>query len=316
MYDKIPRAEDAQSYLDAALTKGRIATTRTAKNKNKLTWLKEKERDRMGGIKESVVKSYSKLHDAYPSFDHMSEFTRKIFELDFEVGPTKQAIGALKHVVTTVRELTREYQKKLQKESGPEGFKRVSSEYIGRVSSVIKQSKKHLVVLNKARAVLRSMPFVNDELFTVAIAGFPNVGKSTLLGKLTGATPEIESYAFTTKGLNAGYFSYKYNKIQCIDTPGTLNRKEANDIEKKADITLKYLANLIVYVFDPTEASYPLKKQEELYESLKEFDIPMIVYVSKTDIATEEQIAAKEKGAFKNVESLKEAITKAFRKWV
>jgi nucleolar GTP-binding protein len=83
----------------------------------------------------------------------------------------------------------------------------------------------------------------------VAIAGFPNVGKSTLLNRLTGATAETNAYAFTTKSLNMGAIEYRHNTIQFIDTPGTLARPEKmNDIERQAYLAMKYAAHLIIYV--------------------------------------------------------------------
>ena len=77
------------------------------------------------------------------------------------------------------------------------------------------------------------MPTVDFDAFTVVIAGFPNVGKSTVLRRLTGAKPKVAEYPFTTKGIQIGYLETKWNKIQVIDTPGLLDRPidQMNNIE-------------------------------------------------------------------------------------
>ena len=138
---------------------------------------------------------------------------------------------------------------------------------------------------------LSSSPAVIKQMPTVCIAGFPNVGKSTLLGKITTSKPEIKNYAFTTKTLNMGYMSAgKEDNVQVIDTPGTLAREDKmNNIEKQAYLAIKYQADLIVYVFDPTD-TYPIEDQEALFELMKKYRKPIVVYLSKTDIATKQQI--------------------------
>lgn len=141
---------------------------------------------------------------------------------------------------------------------------------------------------------------------TVAIAGFPNVGKTTLLSKITSSTPEINSYAFTTKGLNLGYAKMKNLKIQFIDTPGTLNRlNKMNSIEKQAHLAMKYVTDIIIYIFDLTE-SYPLADQEKLFKRIKEYDLPEIIYLSKTDLLDKDTI-----GSFKKKHPKTKIITDA-----
>ncbi|MBI5881054.1 50S ribosome-binding GTPase, partial [archaeon] len=121
--------------------------------------------------------------------------------------------------------------------------------------------------------------------FTVAIAGFPNVGKTTLLSKLTGSTPEIANYAFTTRNLNMGYAEINNHKVQFIDTPGTLNRFEKmNPIERQAYLAIKYCADIVIFVFDMGDSTYPLEQQQKLLTTVEKFGKDMIIYLSKTDI--------------------------------
>ena len=191
--------------------------------------------------------------------------------------------------------------------------------YIGRVSSIMKRLDKKLNLIEETRRIIQTFPDIKEDLYTVCINGFPNVGKSTLLTKITSSKPEIGSYAFTTKTLNTGYFKDRFEDIQVVDVPGSLNRFEKmNDVEKQAEIALKYLSNLIVYVYDLTEP-YPLEQQEKLFKKTKEELKPVLIYFSKADILGEDKINKfiKEKkleNATHNPEELKKKIIEMKRK--
>ena len=137
---------------------------------------------------------------------------------------------------------------------------------------------------------MRTYPDIKD-LPTVCIYGFPNVGKSTLLNKLTKTKAEVAAYAFTTKSINAGYATIKSKKIQFLDVPGTLARKDKmNLIERQADLVLDDLADIIIYVFDLTETcGFSFKEQEMLFKKLGKRKV--LVYLSKQDLMDEGKIS-------------------------
>ena len=56
----------------------------------------------------------------------------------------------------------------------------------------------------------------------VAMIGFPSVGKSTLLGKLTQTASAMGAYEFTTLTCIPGNIEYRDARIQLLDLPGII----------------------------------------------------------------------------------------------
>lgn len=159
---------------------------------------------------------------------------------------------------------------------------RTRREYYGRINSLVKQVREELRFLEETRGILKSFPVVKTGVPTLCIVGFPNAGKTTLLSQITGSQAEIAGYAFTTKGINVGFTP---ERIQLLDTPGTLNRIEKmNVIEHTAYIAMKHLAEALIYVFDPSGSAASFEDQIKLLERAREYDLPTFIYASRRDL--------------------------------
>jgi nucleolar GTP-binding protein len=80
-----------------------------------------------------------------------------------------------------------------------------------------------LQYLEQVRQHLSRLPAIDPTTRTLMITGYPNVGKSSFINKVTQANVEVQPYAFTTKSLFVGHTDYKYVRWQIIDTPGILD---------------------------------------------------------------------------------------------
>jgi nucleolar GTP-binding protein len=292
-FSDLPPIEHRSTYLDNAFKKARLkAREHSLAEVNKSQIQREKTLAivKITSIRDYLVQSFDKIISAYPNFDNLTEFYTQLLKLTVDYHQLKKSLGALSWVNSKIISLSTDSIRRIKRGSSVETIGGYLKQYYGRISSILKQIDEELVNLHNARHIMRDFPSVKDE-FTVAIAGFPNVGKSTLLSQLTPARPEINSYAFTTKKLNQGYIKDEAYTIQCIDTPGTLNRPERmNIIEKIAYLAMKYLANYIVYIFDLTEDAYSLRDQLKLLETIKRYNKPIVCYLSKTDLISSEQI--------------------------
>ena len=170
----------------------------------------------------------------------------------------------------------------------------IQREAYGRIASVINKIEKDLDFLDFAKASLRNMPTIDFDATTIVIAGFPNVGKSTLLKQLSGADPQVANYPFTTKGIQIGHTERHWKSIQFIDTPGLLDRPvlEMNDIEMNAIVALEHLADAILFIFDGSETcGFHLDSQYNLLKQIEKIfsEIPIIYLFNKMDIEQDEE---------------------------
>jgi nucleolar GTP-binding protein len=288
-FAKITKLPTSQEIMRQCLNSARPKPMRRRPDDDALQAGRKFERERLLRFRDEVAGRVSKIVTQFPSVDNLNEFYRKLISTHISLDDYKRILGRVDNTKKIISTLAKTYKGRLEAAASIDELKQAVSAFLGRSASALGQLDESFEWLEEVRRMLEALPVVKEQ-FTVCIAGFPNVGKSTLFGKITGSAAEVNSYAFTTKHLNVGSAKFDHYKVQFIDTPGTLNRDHMNAIEAQADLALKYLADIIIYVYDPTE-QYVQEKQDKLREHMDDFNAPVFEYVSKLDIANEEQIS-------------------------
>jgi small GTP-binding protein len=104
----------------------------------------------------------------------------------------------------------------------------------------------------------------------VGLIGFPSVGKSTLLSKLTGTHSEQAAYEFTTLTCIPGTFQYKGCRIQLLDLPGIIEGAKDGKGRGRQVIGVARTCNCILIVLD---ASKPMVHKRIMEKELEGFGI-------------------------------------------
>ncbi|MBR0270403.1 MAG: NOG1 family protein [Methanobrevibacter sp.] len=289
----IPTIPTPDEILDKGFSRGKKAADllRTQKIPKHLKGKKIEER-RVVTACQVMKDKLKSILDAVPEIEELHPFYQDYIDITVGVDSMKQALGALNWAYGILAQLEREYSNKF-KRNPSEKASSIQREAYGRIASVVNKIEKDLDFLDFAKASLRNMPTIDFDATTIVIAGFPNVGKSTLLRQISGADPQVANYPFTTKGIQIGHTERHWKSIQFIDTPGLLDRPvlEMNDIEMNAIVALEHLADAILFIFDGSETcGFHLESQYNLLKQIEKIfgEIPIIYLFNKMDIEQDE----------------------------
>lgn len=124
----------------------------------------------------------------------------------------------------------------------------------------------------------------------IVLMGNPNVGKSVVFSRLTGANVVTSNYAGTTVDFSKGKMRVKDEKIELVDAPGTYSLEPSNKAE---DVAVQMLndADVVINVIDSTNLERNLFLTLELLEK----GVPVIIALNLWDEAQHLGISINEK---------------------
>jgi GTPase len=142
------------------------------------------------------------------------------------------------------------------------------------------------------------------------LVGFPNAGKSTLLGKLSAAKPKVASYPFTTLQPVVGVVEFPgFRRCTVADIPGLI--EGAHENRGLGHEFLRHITRcrVLLFVLDMagSEGRDPLSDLEILRREIKEYDeelarFPWKVIANKMDLEGSEDHLAAFKNRFPKVD--------------
>ena len=125
---------------------------------------------------------------------------------------------------------------------------------------------------------------IDKEVFTIAIAGNPNCGKTALFNALTGSNQIVGNWPGVTVEKKEGSFKLDNHTIRVVDLPGIYALFANSEDERAAlDYLLKGEADLVVNILDAAN----LERNLFLTSQLMEKGVPMVLAVNMMDIAAQ-----------------------------
>ena len=146
-------------------------------------------------------------------------------------------------------------------------YNKATQHHIGKLKAKLAKLKDDVIKGQKGSSKGFSIKRSGDA--TIGIVGYPSVGKSTLLNKLTNASSKIASYDFTTLDVIPGMMEYKGSKIQLLDLPGIVKGAARGKGRGKEIISVLRSVNLLILMVVATD----IKKIKFIEHELEETGI-------------------------------------------
>ncbi len=277
-FEDLPYAPDAEGLIDQAFSRaarsGRAKSGRDAQESMVRT---------AGNVCSDNLQN---VVTEWPDFDRIDPFYRDLAAAVVDVDAVRSALGDVDWAASKTDEIKSDYLGRVR--TADEDLARAHrKQAFARLADVVREVADDLETIDSAAADLRPLPDLRADDPAVVVAGYPNVGKSSFVNRVTRASNETAGYPFTTTGVAVGHVERDRVRYQVVDTPGLLDRPadERNDVEAQAVSALTHLADVVLFVLDASlDCGYPLDDQLELLADVREqFDVPVVTVCNKSD---------------------------------
>lgn len=146
-------------------------------------------------------------------------------------------------------------------------YNKSTEQHIGRLKAKLAKLREKLEQRGQGQGSAEGYHVAKTGDATIAMVGWPSVGKSTLLNTLTNATSEVGSYDFTTLEVNPGMVEHRGANLQLLDIPGLISGAAAGRGGGREVLSVVRASDLVLFVLSPFELERYDRLRDELYEN-------------------------------------------------
>ncbi|KAI9578092.1 nucleolar GTP-binding protein 1 [Glossina fuscipes] len=306
-FKKIMVVPPAKDFIDIMLSKTQRKTPTVVHKGYKISRIRAFYTRKVKYTQQNFHDRLSQIIQDFPKLDDVHPFYADLMNVLYDKDHYKLALGQLNTARHLIDNVAKDYVRLLKYGDSLYRCKQLKKAALGRMATITKRQASNLTYLEQVRQHLSRLPTIDPYTRTIIICGFPNVGKSSFINKITRADVEVQPYAFTTKSLYVGHMDYKYLRWQVIDTPGILDHllEERNVIEMQAITALAHLRACVLYFMDISEqCGHSLEEQIKLFENIKPLfsNKPLIIAVNKIDILGVDDLMKEKREAIQKLE--------------
>jgi nucleolar GTP-binding protein len=277
-FEGLPTTPMADELIDKAFSRG----ARAGRAKSGL----DAQQSMLMTAANIISDNLENVVTAWPDFDMLDPFYYNLADAIVGVDGLRESLNEISWASRKATDIRHEYESHLRGTDEETAIKHRKQAY-ARLADVVEEIEDDLHALVDAREQLRDLPDIKPDEPTIAVAGYPNVGKSSFVNTVTRASNKEASYPFTTTQIHVGHVTKAHIRYQLIDTPGLLDRapEDRNRVESQAVSALEHAADAVLVMLDPSvDCGYPLDVQRALRDDIeRRFDVPVISVFNKSD---------------------------------
>jgi len=288
----VPTAAD---FLDIVLSKTQRKTPTVIHKNFKISRIRNFYMRKVKFTQDSFDEKLGAILTEFPMLDDVHPFLASLMNVLYDKNHYKLALGQLRTCRHLIDHVAKDYVRLLKFGDSMYRCKQLKKAALGRMATIMRRQKDPLAYLEQVRQHISRLPAIDPNTRTLLICGYPNVGKSSFINKVTRADVDVQPYAFTTKSLFVGHLDYKYLRWQVIDTPGILDHplEDMNTIEMQSITALAHLKSCVLYFMDLSEqCGYTVEAQCKLFHSIKPLfgGKPTLLVINKIDVTRLEDL--------------------------
>ncbi|XP_015278688.1 PREDICTED: nucleolar GTP-binding protein 1 [Gekko japonicus] len=307
-FKKIMVVPSAKDFIDLTLSKTQRKTPTVIHKHYQIHRIRQFYMRKVKYTQQNYHDRLTQIITDFPKLDDIHPFYADLMNVLYDKDHYKLALGQINIAKNLIDNVAKDYVRLMKYGDSLYRCKQLKRAALGRMCTIIKRQKQSLEYLEQVRQHLSRLPTIDPNTRTLLLCGYPNVGKSSFINKVTRADVEVQPYAFTTKSLFVGHMDYKYLRWQVVDTPGILDHplEERNTIEMQAITALAHLRAAVLYVMDLSEqCGHGLEEQLELFENIKPLfaNKPLIIVANKCDVKRISELSEENQKMFADLEA-------------
>lgn len=288
-FKKITVVPTSKDFIDIVLSKTQRKTPTVIHKHYKISRIRQFYTKKIKYTQQNYHDKLATIIEEFPKLDDIHPFYADLMNILYDKDHYKLALGQMNSAKHLIDGVSKDYVRLIKYADSLYRCKQLKRAALGRMCTIMKRQKQSLEYLEQVRQHLARLPSIDPNTRTLLICGFPNVGKSSFMNKLTRADVDVQPYAFTTKSLFVGHMDYKYLRWQVVDTPGILDHslEERNTIEMQAITALAHLRASVLFIMDVSEqCGRTIEEQVHLFENIKPLfaNKPLVIAANKIDI--------------------------------